>query len=74
MPQWEYRKVSLSDLPRRTGDIDVLTDAGEHGWELVAITANNIAYLKRPLEDPVAPQHARSPALTTRRKGSTIAK
>ena len=28
-------------------DIDFLTDAGNEGWELVTITVNNIAYLKR---------------------------
>ena len=30
-------------------DVDVLSRAGEEGWELVAILVNNMAYLKRPL-------------------------
>jgi H-NS histone family len=44
---WQYRKINLNDLPRRRDEIDVLCDAGEHGWELVTILPNNIAYLKR---------------------------
>jgi hypothetical protein len=47
MPEWEYVTVSLSDLPVKTLPVDVLNDAGEQGWELVTITSNNIAYLKR---------------------------
>jgi hypothetical protein len=47
MPEWEYVTVSLSDLPVKTRPVDVLNDAGEQGWELVTITSNNIAYLKR---------------------------
>ena len=53
MPAWEYRKIALSELPRKTDDIDVLCEAGEEGWELVAILANNIAYLKRELNEPL---------------------
>jgi hypothetical protein len=49
MPEWEYITVNLSDLPRKTSELDVLNDAGEKGWELIAITSNNIAYLKRPI-------------------------
>ena len=57
MPQWEYRKVDLNDLPRKRSDIDVLNDAGDVGWEIVAITSNAIAYLKRPIEpEPKAPK------------------
>jgi hypothetical protein len=74
MSHWEYRKINLNDLPRRAEDIDVLTDAGARGWELIAITANNIAYLKRPIEDTV-PQEAATPARTARRKtAATTAK
>lgn len=53
MAEWEYRKIDLSQLPRKIDDIDVLCDAGEEGWELVAILANNVAYLKREVEDSV---------------------
>src|SRR5215510_715087 len=45
--QWVYRKILLNEHHRREDGIDLLCDAGEHGWELVAITPNNIAYLKR---------------------------
>jgi hypothetical protein len=49
MPEWEYVTVSLSDLPFKTRPVDVLNDAGEQGWELVAIAPNTIAYLKRQI-------------------------
>jgi hypothetical protein len=51
VPQWEYRKLALSPLPRKTDEIDLLCDAGEDGWILVTILPNNIAYLKRSLDD-----------------------
>jgi hypothetical protein len=47
MPEWEYRKVDLNDPPREETDLDLLDKAGGEGWELVVITINNIAYLKR---------------------------
>ena len=53
MTEWEYRKIDLNQLPRKTDDIDSLCDAGEEGWELVAILTNNVAYLKREVEDSV---------------------
>jgi hypothetical protein len=55
MSEWEYCTLQLSDLPRRTVEIDLLNDAGEQGWELVGITNKNIAYLKRQLADRAAP-------------------
>jgi len=45
--EWEYRKIVLNDHHRKGDDLDLLCDAGEDGWELVAITPNNVAYLKR---------------------------
>jgi len=36
--------------PRRGDQIGLLCDAGEEGWELVAVLRNNIAYLKREIE------------------------
>jgi len=45
--EWEYSKINLNDLPRKTEDIDLLNDAGAEGWEVVAITSHGIAYLKR---------------------------
>jgi H-NS histone family len=52
---WEYRKINLNEVPRRRDEIDVLCDAGEEGWELVAILPNNVAYFKREIveEAPV---------------------
>jgi hypothetical protein len=47
MPEWEYRAIHLNDLPRSTSELDLLDRAGEKGWELVAITSNRLAYLKR---------------------------
>jgi hypothetical protein len=47
MPGWEYLTIDLNDLPRNSDEIDILNDAGHEGWELVAITRNKIAYLKR---------------------------
>ena len=63
MPQWYYRKINLNDVPRKTDDIDLLNAAGKHGWELVGITTNSIAYLKRQLEElPPAPAPRRKAA------------
>ena len=46
IPQFES-----NELPRGNDAIDVLCKAGQDEWELVAIVADNIAYLKRQLED-----------------------
>jgi hypothetical protein len=56
MPHWEYRKIDLSYAPRRGDLIDLLNDAGKEGWELVALTPNAMAYMKRsvPLPKPQA--------------------
>ena len=51
MSEWEYKKIALSELPRGRDDVDVLNAAGDNGWELVAILANHVAYLKREIED-----------------------
>lgn len=50
MTQWEYRKIDLSGIDPKTDDIQLLNAGGYDGWELVTITANNIAYLKRPVQ------------------------
>jgi hypothetical protein len=49
MLEWEYISISLNDLPLKPGVIAVLCDAGRAGWELVTISPNNIAYLKRQI-------------------------
>ena len=69
--EWEYRKIDLNQLPRKKDEIDLLCDAGEEGWELVAILANNVAYLKRELDEmvsePIAPGSG-----TPMREASTV--
>ena len=67
MPQWEYTKIDLNQISGTTDDIDLLNTAGRDGWELVGITTNNMAYLKRQLED-VEPAQRRPAALSSRRK------
>jgi hypothetical protein len=63
MPQWEYSKTDLNNVSAKSSDLDALDDAGKDGWELVTITANNVAYFKRALEDPTAATqaHAKAP-------------
>ena len=51
MPLWEYRRLDLTDVPRRSDDVDMLNRAGNEGWELVGITTNNVPYLKRLVEE-----------------------
>jgi hypothetical protein len=74
LPQWSYRNINLNDLPRRTEDIDVLTDAGDEGWELITITPNNIACLKRPIEGPALAEEAIPAARATRRNARANAR
>ena len=50
MTMWEYDQINLNELPRKMNALDVLNDAGAEGWELVTLTALNIAILKRPPE------------------------
>src|ERR1700704_3311961 len=45
--EWQYRKIDLNQLPRKTEDIDLLCEAGLDGWEVVTILENHVAYLKR---------------------------
>jgi hypothetical protein len=59
--QWEYRKLNLNDLPRKTDDVDLLNGAGEDNWELVQITANNIAYLRRPMKPEATSRKGKTP-------------
>jgi hypothetical protein len=55
MAQWQYCTIQLNALSLGTEEIDVLNDAGDEGWELVGITINNIAYLKRRREEKAEP-------------------
>lgn len=49
MSGWEFAKINLADTARRQNELDLLNKAGADGWELVCVSLNNIAYLKRPL-------------------------
>jgi hypothetical protein len=62
MPQWEYQKLDLNDAPRGADEIVILNDAGRDGWELVAITPNNVAIFKRQVALPSAQSTSRRPA------------
>jgi hypothetical protein len=64
MSEWEYIKIDLNDLPRNTEGIDLLNDAGKEGWELVTLTSNNIAFLKRPIRRRTSRSAAAAPAPT----------
>jgi hypothetical protein len=67
MPRWEYRKIDLNDQPPKTDELHLLNDAGEDEWELVCITANNFAYLKRHVQERASaksPRAKRPPAST----------
>jgi DNA-binding protein H-NS len=57
---WEYKKLALNQMAHKTDDVDLLCEAGEEGWELVAILPNNIAYLKRHAEEPISEARERS--------------
>jgi hypothetical protein len=66
MSEWEYSTVNLSELPRDTGELDLLNDAGKDGWELVGITSNNIAYLKRQVRKPTTATTRTRPRATAK--------
>jgi hypothetical protein len=66
MSQWEYEKLDLNDTPRKSDEIDVLNDAGQEGWELVAITPNNVAILKREVLQPASAKSPSRRATTSR--------
>src|SRR5262249_24532974 len=49
--EWEYRKILLNEHVRSGDDIELLCAAGKQGWDLIAITPNSVAYLRRAIED-----------------------
>ena len=51
MSGWQYRKIDLNLQRPRSDELEVLNTCGAEGWELVAIASNNIAYLKRAIEN-----------------------
>ena len=66
MAAWEYTSINLNNIPIKIDVIDVLNDAGKDGWELVAITGNNISYLRRQIGRPI-----QRPARPSARASST---
>jgi DNA-binding protein H-NS len=54
MRKWEYEKIAPNETPHRGDEIDLLCDAGEDGWELVALLPNGVAYLKREVMDTLS--------------------
>ena len=62
MSHWEHRKIDLSYAPRRGDLIDLLNDAGKEGWELVALTPNAMAYMKRSAEHVYMLERRTAPA------------
>jgi hypothetical protein len=61
MSEWEYLTIDLNDLPPGTAVIDALNRAGKEGWELVAITLNHIAYLRRQIAKPATRSRRSAP-------------
>ena len=47
MSEWEYLKIGLNQHGPKGNELDLLNAAGAQGWELIGITSNSIAYLKR---------------------------
>jgi hypothetical protein len=70
--QWEYTKIDLNQVPPRGDDLDLLERAGKDGWQLVFITVNHIAYMKRQSTEaaPIATPPQR-PAPIVERRPST---
>jgi len=62
--EWEYRKLSLNQHPPQGDELDMLNAAGADGWELIGITSNNIAYLKRKVEEVEAANRTEGKART----------
>jgi hypothetical protein len=56
MSDWEYQQIDLSQHGPRSHELDMLNGAGTAGWELVSITGNNVAYLKRRIDRDPPPQ------------------
>ena len=56
--EWDYRKIDLNQYRPRGDELDLLNAAGGEGWELVGISSNNMAYLKREVEKVATAAHA----------------
>jgi hypothetical protein len=70
MPRWEHRAINLADLPPKRDDVALLDEARAKGWELVTITVNRTAFLRRPMTEIADASGATQPARTRSIKGS----
>ena len=61
LPDWQYRKLQLNQHAPRSDELEMLNAAGAEGWELVSMTSNNIAYLKREIEEFGEPRTVNAP-------------
>jgi hypothetical protein len=68
MMTWRYMTIDLAHLTTGVGTVDQLNGAGAEGWELVAVTQNGIAYLRRSDEADEQTVPAPASARTTRRQ------
>jgi hypothetical protein len=59
MIRYEYVRIDLNQHHPRSDALALLGSAGQQGWRLVCVTANNIAYLIREIDDPAAPSTSR---------------
>jgi len=48
--QWEYRKIDFDGDDRNDDDLELLSEVGRSGWELIIVTPNRVAYLKRAVK------------------------
>jgi DNA-binding protein H-NS len=60
--EWEYRKLYLNQHSPRGDELELLNAVGTEGWELVGINNNNIAYLKREVEEATLTTHTEEEA------------
>ncbi|MET0651852.1 MAG: hypothetical protein ABWY63_04990 [Hyphomicrobiaceae bacterium] len=61
MRQWEYLRLDLNDAPRRGDETGVLNRAGGEGWELVIVSRNGVAILKREIDQPASAGRRKAP-------------
>jgi hypothetical protein len=68
MRGWQYLTIDLADVAVGNHEVDKLNAAGTQGWELMRIASNNMAYMKRPLEEPEQATDTSHFARVTRRR------
>jgi len=62
MRRFAYTKIDLNAVPPKGSDLDLLNAAGAEGWRLVLISANDMAYFVREVQEKApAPKRQRDP-------------